>query len=99
MQCVGFIEIKDTYIGKKKYIYNLTNLYLIYTQFILDLQHIYGETQCHAMILIQDNIGMNYLKDNTNKSKNSYVTFNLICKNNYFSNVRKITLISLRVPM
>jgi hypothetical protein len=42
------------------------------------------------MILIQDNIGMNYLKDNIDKSNNSYVTLNLISIDHYFSNVRSV---------
>jgi hypothetical protein len=50
----------------------------------------YGETQCHAMILIQDNIWVNYVKDNIDKSNNSYVTFNLIYKDNFFSNVKGV---------
>jgi hypothetical protein len=42
------------------------------------------------MILIPDSIGVNYLNDNTNKSNSSYVTINLISKDNFFSNVRSV---------
>jgi hypothetical protein len=33
---------------------------------------------------------MNYLKDNIDKFNNSYVTFNLIYKDNFFSNVKSV---------
>jgi len=36
------------------------------------------------MILIEDNIGMNYLKNNTDKVNSSYVTLNLISKDKLF---------------
>lgn len=42
------------------------------------------------MILIQDNIGVNCLKDSTDKSDSSYVTLNLISEDNSFSYVRSV---------
>lgn len=42
------------------------------------------------MIVIQDIIGVNCLKDSTDKSDSSYVTLNLISEDDSFSNVRSV---------